>query len=112
MIQITLILIITLSGMASLTLRRRLLVELLLVERTRRRGSSVSLWMLLASALIVIGLILGLAIPRYRKIIKEAVPRYRAMIRDQRPRGRRSPCGSSAIPTKLTMLFGGNLSRR
>ena len=63
---------------------------------------------MLLVALLVIGLILGLAIPRYRKIIREAVPRYRAMIRDQ--------ASQAAValrvlrdPKKLAMLFGGNL---
>ena len=79
-IQILMILIITLSGLASLTLPSATSTSS--SSSSSSSGSSLSLWMLLL-ALLVIGLLLGLAIPRYRTIIKEAVPRYRAMIRDQ-----------------------------
>ena len=103
-IQIPLILIITGHGPAS---RRSTPRRAPPPAPPRSSGSSVSLWMLLV-ALLVIGLILGLAIPRYRTIIKEAVPRYRAMIRDQ--------ASQAAIalrvlrdPKKLALLFGGNL---
>ncbi|MGZ5328105.1 MAG: lysylphosphatidylglycerol synthase domain-containing protein [Actinomycetota bacterium] len=103
-VQSVMILVIMLSGLASLTLPSATTTSS--TSRSSSSGSSFSLWMLLV-ALLVIGAILGLAIPRYRKIIKEAVPRYRTMIRDQ--------ASEAAValrvlrdPKKLAMLFGGN----
>ena len=93
-VQVVMILVITLSGMASLTLPSS--TSSSSSSTSSSGGSSPSLWMLLV-ALLVFGAILGLAIPRYRKVIKEAVPRYRAMIRDQASRPP-SRCGSCAIP--------------
>ena len=70
--------------------------------------SSSPVWVLLV-ALLLIGIIIGLAVPRYRATIKEAWPRYRTKIRDQR--------SEAAValhvlrhPKKIALLFGGNLA--
>ncbi|MGZ8578383.1 MAG: lysylphosphatidylglycerol synthase transmembrane domain-containing protein [Actinomycetota bacterium] len=103
-IQMLLILIITLSGLASLSLSS---------SNSSSSGGSSSgdpagnVWVLLV-VLLVLAVIIGLAVPRYRAVIKEAVPRYRAMLRDQ---------ASEAVvalrvlrhPKNVGMLFGGNL---
>jgi len=103
-VQILMILVITLSGLASLTLPSA--TSSSSSSSSSSSGSSLSLWMLLL-ALLVIGLLLGLAVPRYRRLLKEAVPRYRGMIRDQASEAAAS-LRVLRDPKKLAMLFGGN----
>ncbi len=105
-IQILLILVITISGLASLDLS----------SVTSSSGSSSSSGstsvltklLILAVVLLVLGAILAIVVPRYRAMVKEAVPRYRAQLRAQ------LSSGAEALrvlrsPLKLAFLFGGNL---
>jgi len=103
-IQIALILIITLSGLASLDLS----------SSSSSSGSSSSSsssgpsLLVLAAVLLILGAIVALAIPRYRAAIKEAIPRYRANIRTQMSEGAKA-LRVLRSPSKVTMLFLGNL---
>ena len=104
-IQIFLILLITLSGLASLDLSSSS------SSSSSSSGSSSSgpSLLVLAAILIVLGALMALAIPRYRTKIKEAIPRYRVSIRAQ------MAAGAQALrvlrsPSKVTMLFLGNLT--
>ena len=104
-IQIALILIITLSGLASLDLSSSS------SNSGSSSGSSSSSGpnlLILAAVLLVLGAIIALAIPRYRAAIKEAIPRYRAAIRTQMSSGAKA-LRVLRSPSKVTMLFLGNL---
>ncbi len=101
-IQILLILIITLSGLASLDLSSNS------SNASSSSSSSGPNLLLLTAVLLVLGGVIALTIPRYRSAIKEAIPRYRSNIRAQ------MSAGAQALrvlrsPTKVTMLFLGNL---
>jgi uncharacterized protein (TIRG00374 family) len=102
-IQILLILVITLSGLATLDLSSGSSSD----PSSSSSSSGPSL-LLLAAALILLGAVIALLIPRYRKAIREAIPRYRASLRAQ------MAAGAQALrvlrsPSKITMLFLGNL---
>jgi uncharacterized protein (TIRG00374 family) len=63
--------------------------------------------LILAGVLVALGALIALAVPRYRRMVRQAVPRYRAQLRAQ--------LSSSAealkvlrSPIKLLFLFGGN----
>jgi uncharacterized protein (TIRG00374 family) len=101
-IQILLILIITLSGLASLDLSTSS------SSSSDSSSSSGPSLLLLAVALIFLGAIIALAIPRYRARIKEAIPRYRAAIRSQMAEGAKA-LQVLHSPSKVAMLFLGNL---
>ena len=103
-VQILLILVISLSGLASLDLGGA-------SSTASTNGSSSSdgsPLLLLTAALVVAGVIVILAVPKYRTAVTQAVPRYRAMLRSQ---------ASSAMtalrvlrsPPKVGMIFAGNL---
>jgi len=64
---------------------------------------------MLAAALLILGGIITLTIPRYRSAIKEAIPRYRANIRAQMASGAQA-LRVLRSPTKVMMLFLGNLT--
>jgi uncharacterized membrane protein YbhN (UPF0104 family)/tRNA A-37 threonylcarbamoyl transferase component Bud32 len=101
-IQIALILVITLSGLATLDLSSGSNSD-----QSSSSSSGPSL-LLLAGGLILLGVVIALLIPRYRKTIREAIPRYRANLRAQ------MAVGAKALrvlrsPSKVTMLFLGNL---
>ena len=102
-IQILLILIITLSGLASLDLSSRGSSS----SSSSSSSSGPSL-LVLAAALLIVGVIIALTIPRYRAAIKEAIPRYRANIRAQMASGAKA-LRVLHSPSKVTMLFLGNL---
>jgi uncharacterized membrane protein YbhN (UPF0104 family) len=105
-VQILLILVIGLSGLASLDLGGSG------ASSTASTGgpssSDGSPLLLLTVALVVAGVIVTLAVPKYRTAVTHAVPRYRAMLRSQ---------ASSAMtalrvlrsPAKVGMIFAGNL---
>jgi uncharacterized protein (TIRG00374 family) len=100
-IQILLILVITLSGLATLDLSSG-------SSSSSSSSSSGPSLLLLAAALIVLGFVIALLIPRYRTAIREAIPRYRSMLREQ------MAAGAQALrvlrsPSKIAMLFLGNL---
>jgi uncharacterized protein (TIRG00374 family) len=104
-IQIALILIITLSGLASLDLSSSSSSS---GSSSSSSSSSGPTLLILAAVLLILGAIVALAIPRYRAAIREAIPRYRANLRTQ------LSAGAQALrvlrsPSKVTMLFLGNL---
>ena len=59
--------------------------------------------------LLVLGVVIALAVPRYRAMLKEAVPRYRAMLREQASSAR-TALRVLRQPTNVSMLLGGNLA--
>jgi uncharacterized protein (TIRG00374 family) len=105
-IQITLILIITLSGLASLDLFSSSSSSS--ASSNSSSSSSGPTLLILAAVLLVLGAIVALAIPRYRAAIKEAIPRYRANLRTQLSAGAKA-LRVLRSPSKVTMLFLGNL---
>ena len=107
-IQILLILVISLSGLASLNLAS-VRSSSTSSSSSSSSGSSTPSLLAVAIVLLLLGAVVALAVPRYRKRIKEAIPRYRAALRAQ------IASGAAALrvlrsPTKLLMLFAGNLT--
>ena len=103
-IQMLLILVITLSGLASLDLSSIRASS----SGSSSGGSSSPSLLILALVLLVLGGVVALAVPRYRAMIKEALPRYRQNLREQ------MSAGATALrvlrsPSKILMLLGGNL---
>ena len=105
LIQILLILVITLSGLASLDLSSRSSTSSSTSSSSSSSGPSL---LVLAAVLLVLGGIIALTIPRYRSAIKEAIPRYRANIRAQMASGAQA-LRVLRSPSKVMMLFLGNL---
>jgi uncharacterized membrane protein YbhN (UPF0104 family) len=104
-IQLALILVISISGLASLHLSA---VTPSGSGSSSGGPSALAKLLVLAVVLLVVGVIVALAVPRYRAIVKEAIPRYRANVRAQ------LSSGAAALrvlrsPLKLAFLFGGNL---
>ena len=103
--QVLLIVLISLSGLASLDLGGG-------DAATSSAGGSSSSGghrlLILTAVLIIVGVAVTLAVPRYRDAVRQAVPRYRALLRAQ---------ASSAVtalrvlrsPSKVAMIFTGNL---
>jgi len=104
-IQIALILIITLSGLASLDLSSGGSSS---ASSSSSSSSSGPTLLILAAVLLILGAIVALAIPRYRAAIREAIPRYRANLRTQLSAGAKA-LRVLRSPSKVTMLFLGNL---
>jgi uncharacterized membrane protein YbhN (UPF0104 family) len=104
--QVLLIVLISLSGLASLELGGGGATG-----ASSTGGSSPSgghRLLILTAALVVVGVVVTLAVPRYRRAVREAVPRYRAMLREQ------ASSASTALrvlrsPSKVAMIFAGNL---
>jgi uncharacterized membrane protein YbhN (UPF0104 family)/tRNA A-37 threonylcarbamoyl transferase component Bud32 len=105
-IQVLLVLVISLSGLASLDLGGRD------ATTTSSTGGSSSSGgprlLLLAAALVVLGLLVTLAVPRYRRAVRQLVPRARQLLRDQ------ASSAATALrvlgsPPKVVMIFAGNL---
>lgn len=99
-IQILLILVISLSGLATLDLSSG--------SSSSSSSSSGPNLLLLAAGLILLGFVIALAIPRYRRAIREAIPRYRQMLKEQMAAGMQA-LRVLRSPSKVTMLFLGNL---
>jgi uncharacterized membrane protein YbhN (UPF0104 family)/tRNA A-37 threonylcarbamoyl transferase component Bud32 len=105
-VQILLILVIGLSGLASLDLGGS--DPSSTASTSGSSSSSGSPLLLLTAALVVAGVLITLAVPKYRAAVTHAVPRYRAMLRSQ---------ASSAVtalrvlrsPPKVGMILAGNL---
>jgi uncharacterized membrane protein YbhN (UPF0104 family)/tRNA A-37 threonylcarbamoyl transferase component Bud32 len=105
-VQVLLILVIGLSGLASLDLGGSGASSTASTGGSSSSGGSPLL--LLTVALVVAGVLVTLAVPKYRTAVTHAVPRYRAMLRSQ---------ASSAMtalrvlrsPPKVGMIFAGNL---
>jgi uncharacterized membrane protein YbhN (UPF0104 family) len=105
-VQVLLILVIGLSGLASLDVVGRG------TSSTASTGGSSSSdgypLLLLTAALVVAGVIVILAVPKYRTAVTQAVPRYRAML------GSQASSAATALrvlrsPPKVAMIFAGNL---
>lgn len=106
-IQALLIVLITVSGLASLNLGSARSSSAS-SSSSSGSSSSVPIWLLLVG-LLVLGAIIALAIPKYRAVIKRTVVRYRAALRAH------VHAGASALrvlrtPSKLGLIFAGNLS--
>jgi uncharacterized membrane protein YbhN (UPF0104 family) len=104
--QVLLILVITLSGLASLDLSGSVATST--ASPSDSSSSEGYPLLILTAALVVAGVIVTLAVPRYRTAVTGALPRYRAMLRSQ---------ASSALmalrvlrsPARVGMIFAGNL---
>jgi uncharacterized membrane protein YbhN (UPF0104 family)/tRNA A-37 threonylcarbamoyl transferase component Bud32 len=105
-VQVLLILVIGLSGLASLDLGGSGASST--ASTSGSSSSDGSPLLLLTVALVVAGVIVTLAVPKYRTAVTSAIPRYRAMLRSQ---------ASSAMtalrvlrsPPKVGMILAGNL---
>jgi uncharacterized protein (TIRG00374 family) len=104
-IQVALILIISVSGLVTLDLSSTSSSDSS-SDSSSSSGSS-DVWILLV-ALLVIGVVVTLAVPKFRRALREAVPRYRAMVRDQASEAR-TALRVLRSPRKVLYLFGGNL---
>jgi uncharacterized membrane protein YbhN (UPF0104 family)/tRNA A-37 threonylcarbamoyl transferase component Bud32 len=105
-VQVLLILVIGLSGLASLDLGGSG------ASSTSSTGDSSSSdgypLLVLTAALVVAGVIVTLAVPKYRRAVTHAVPRYRAML------GSQASSAMTALrvlrsPPKVGMILAGNL---
>jgi uncharacterized membrane protein YbhN (UPF0104 family) len=104
--QVLLILMISLSGLASLDLGGSVATST--APPSAPSSSDGYPLLILTAALVVAGVVVTLAVPKYRTAVTGAVPRYRAMLRSQ---------ASSAMtalrvlrsPPKVGMIFAGNL---
>jgi uncharacterized membrane protein YbhN (UPF0104 family)/tRNA A-37 threonylcarbamoyl transferase component Bud32 len=100
-IQILLILVIGLSGLATLELGGS-------ASTSDSSSSDGYPLLILTAALVVAGVIVILAVPKYRTAVRHAVPRYRAML------GSQASSAATALrvlrsPPKVAMIFAGNL---
>jgi len=105
-VQVLLIVVISLSGLASLDLGGSG------ASSTASTGGSSSSegspLLVLTAALVVAGVLVTLAVPRYRRVVTQAVPRYRAMLRSQASSAA-TALGVLRSPPKVAMIFAGNL---
>jgi uncharacterized membrane protein YbhN (UPF0104 family) len=104
--QILLVLVISLSGLASLDLGGRDATATSSTSDSSSSGGSRLL--ILTVVLVVLGVLVTLAVPRYRRAIRQAVPRYRQLLRAQ------ASSAATALrvlrsPPKVAMIFAGNL---
>ena len=105
-VQVLLIVLISLSGLASLDLGGG---DATATSSTSDSSSSDGYPLLVLTAvLMVVGVAVTLAVPRYRNAVTQAVPRYRAMLRAQ------ASSATTALrvlrsPSKVAMIFAGNL---
>ena len=105
-VQVLLILVISLSGLASLDLGGSAATST--ASPSDSSSSDGSPLLVLTAALVVAGVIVMLAVPKYRTAVTGAIPRYRAMLGSQ---------ASSALtalrvlrsPARVGMIFAGNL---
>ena len=104
-VQVLLILVISLSGLVSLDLGSG-------ATATSSTGDSSSSdgfpLLVLTAVLVVAGVIVTVAVPKYRRAVTQAVPRYRAMLRSQ------TSSAATALrvlrsPSKVGMVFAGKL---
>ncbi|HET8787358.1 MAG TPA: lysylphosphatidylglycerol synthase transmembrane domain-containing protein, partial [Actinomycetes bacterium] len=106
-IQVLLVLVTSLSGLASLDLGGGDVTATSSTSDSSESGGHRLL--ILAAVLVVLGLLATLAVPRYRRAVREAVPRYREMLRAQ------ASSAATALrvlrsPSKVVMIFAGNLA--
>jgi uncharacterized membrane protein YbhN (UPF0104 family) len=105
-VQVLLILVISLSGLASLDLRGSGATPTSSTSDSSASGGHRLV--LLTAALVVLGVIVTLAVPKYRRAVRLAVPRYRAMLHAH------ASSATTALrvlrsPLKVGMIFAGNL---
>jgi uncharacterized membrane protein YbhN (UPF0104 family)/tRNA A-37 threonylcarbamoyl transferase component Bud32 len=103
--QVLLVLVISLSGLASLDLGGRDATTSSAGDSSSSGGHRL---LILAAALVVLGLLVTLAVPKYRRAVRQAVPRARQMLREQ------ASSAATALrvlrsPPKVAMIFAGNL---
>jgi uncharacterized membrane protein YbhN (UPF0104 family)/tRNA A-37 threonylcarbamoyl transferase component Bud32 len=104
--QVLLVVVISLSGLATLDLGG---TGPATTPSTSGSSSSGGHRLLVLTAfLVVAGLVTTVAVPRYRRAVRDAVPRYRAMLRAQ------ASSATTALrvlrsPPKVAMIFAGNL---
>src|SRR5829696_5451428 len=105
-VQVLLIVVVSLSGLATLDFK-----ETGATETSSTSGSSASgehRLLILAVVLVVLGVIVTLAVPKYRTAVTQAVPRYRAMLHAQ------ASSAATALrvlrsPPKVGLIMAGNL---
>jgi uncharacterized membrane protein YbhN (UPF0104 family) len=105
-VQVLLIVVVSLSGLASLDLGGNGATA-----TSSTSGSSASgghRLLILTAVLVVLGMIITLAVPKYRTAVREAVPRYRAMLHAQ------ASSAATALrvlrsPPKVGLILAGNL---
>jgi uncharacterized membrane protein YbhN (UPF0104 family)/tRNA A-37 threonylcarbamoyl transferase component Bud32 len=105
-VQVLLIVVVSLSGLASLDLGGSGATAI-----SSTSGSSASgghRLLILTAVLVVFGVIVTLAVPKYRTAVTQAVPRYRAMLHAQ------ASSAATALrvlrsPPKVGLIMAGNL---
>jgi uncharacterized membrane protein YbhN (UPF0104 family)/tRNA A-37 threonylcarbamoyl transferase component Bud32 len=105
-VQVLLIVVVSLSGLASLDLGGSGATA-----TSSTSGSSASgghRLLILTAVLVVLGVIVTLAVPKYRTAVTQAVPRYRAMLHAQ------ASSAATALrvlrsPPKVGLIMAGNL---
>jgi uncharacterized membrane protein YbhN (UPF0104 family)/tRNA A-37 threonylcarbamoyl transferase component Bud32 len=105
-VQVLLIVVVSLSGLASLDLGGSGATA-----TSSTSGSSASgghRLLILTAVLVVLGVIVTLAVPKYRTAVTQAVPRYRAMLHAQ------ASSAATALrvlrsPPKVGLILAGNL---
>ena len=105
-VQVLLIVVVSLSGLASLDLGGSGATAM-----SSTGGSSASgghRLLILTAVLVVLGVIVTLAVPKYRTAVTQAVPRYRAMLHAQ------ASSAATALrvlrsPRKVGLIMAGNL---
>ena len=105
-IQVLLIVVISLSGLASLDLGGAGATTTSSASDASSTGGHPLLF--LTAILVVLGVIVTLAVPKYRTAVRLAVPRYRAMLRAQ------ASSAATALrvlrsPPKVGLILAGNL---
>jgi uncharacterized membrane protein YbhN (UPF0104 family) len=104
--QVLLVLVISLSGLASLDLGGSASTTTSSTSDSSSSGGHPLL--VLTAALVVAGVVVTLAVPKYRTAVRLAVPRYRAMLGSQASSARRA-LRVLRSPAKVVMIFAGNL---
>jgi uncharacterized membrane protein YbhN (UPF0104 family)/tRNA A-37 threonylcarbamoyl transferase component Bud32 len=104
--QVLLIVMISLSGLASLELGGSGATATSSTGDSSLSGGYPLL--ILTAVLVVVGVMVTLAVPRYRTAVTQAVPRYRAML------GSQASSAATALrvlrsPSKVGMIFAGKL---
>jgi uncharacterized membrane protein YbhN (UPF0104 family)/tRNA A-37 threonylcarbamoyl transferase component Bud32 len=105
-VQVLLIVVVSLSGLASLDLGGSGATA-----TSSTSGSSASgghRLLILTAVLVVLGVIVTLAVPKYRTAVTQAIPRYRAMLHAQ------ASSAATALrvlrsPPKVGLIMAGNL---
>jgi uncharacterized membrane protein YbhN (UPF0104 family)/tRNA A-37 threonylcarbamoyl transferase component Bud32 len=105
-IQVLLIVVVSLSGLASLDLGGSGATATSSTSDASSTGGHPLL--ILTAVLVVLGVIVTLAVPKYRTAVTQAVPRYRAMLRAQ------ASSAATALrvlrsPPKVGLILAGNL---